>query len=50
MKFINRYDEHDFLNEEYQSDRAYIIVIYRRRRIGKTALITAFGSGNRHIL
>lgn len=48
-KFINRNEERDFLNEEYQKDTASLIVLYGRRRIGKTALITELGN-NKNIL
>lgn len=40
--FVNRYDERNFLNEEYSKDIASLVVIYGRRRIGKTSLITEF--------
>lgn len=37
--FINREKELSFLQEAFSSDRAELIVIYGRRRIGKTELI-----------
>jgi hypothetical protein len=37
--FINREKELSFLHEAFNSDRAELIVIYGRRRIGKTELI-----------
>ncbi|MCT4509487.1 MAG: ATP-binding protein [Tepidibacter sp.] len=41
-KFINRNKELEFLNNEYNQNRSSFIVIYGRRRIGKTALIRQF--------
>ncbi|SFV59263.1 archaeal ATPase, fused to C-terminal DUF234 domain [hydrothermal vent metagenome] len=40
--FINRQDELAVLNREYRSNRASFTVIYGRRRVGKTALITEY--------
>ena len=40
--FINRTQELNFLEKEYESDRASFVVIYGRRRIGKTTLIKEF--------
>jgi AAA+ ATPase superfamily predicted ATPase len=40
--FINREKELSFLEQEYQSDGASFVVIYGRRRIGKTTLIKEF--------
>lgn len=42
-KFINREKELVYLNKEYHSDKASLIVVYGRRRIGKTSLIRQFG-------
>lgn len=42
MKFINRTTEREFLNNEYTSKESSLVIIYGRRRIGKTALITQF--------
>lgn len=42
MKFINRTTEKEFLNREYTSKESSLVIIYGRRRIGKTALITQF--------
>ena len=42
-KFIDRYEEQEFLNDEYKKDTSSLVVLYGRRRIGKTALITEFG-------
>jgi len=37
--FINRERELQFLEERYLSNRAELIIIYGRRRVGKTFLI-----------
>lgn len=41
-KFVNRNSELEFLNDEYEKKRSSFIVIYGRRRIGKTSLIRQF--------
>ena len=40
--FINREHELDELNRQYASEGASFIVIYGRRRVGKTTLIREF--------
>lgn len=40
--FIDRYEELHFLEKEYQRESASLVIVYGRRRIGKTALITEF--------
>lgn len=40
--FVGRKKELDFLNERYNSQKAEFIVLYGRRRIGKTELIHEF--------
>lgn len=42
QKFINRENELKFLKNEYKKDKPFFIVIYGRRRIGKTELIKQF--------
>ena len=42
MKFINRQRERSFLEQEYQREGSSFIVVYGRRRLGKTALIREF--------
>ncbi|MFB6244864.1 MAG: ATP-binding protein [Candidatus Nanohaloarchaea archaeon] len=39
MEFINRERELDFLAEKYSSEQAELIVLYGRRRIGKSELV-----------
>ncbi|MCD5415344.1 MAG: ATP-binding protein [Clostridiales bacterium] len=41
-QFINRLIEKDFLEKEYLQKRSSLVVVYGRRRIGKTALIREF--------
>lgn len=41
-RFINRDKERNFLKNEYQKEKASFVVIYGRRRIGKTELIKEF--------
>jgi AAA+ ATPase superfamily predicted ATPase len=43
--FINREEELDFLNQRYQSKKAEFIVVYGRRRVGKSELIKQFSKG-----
>ncbi len=47
--FIGREYELDFLNERYASNHAELIVLYGRRRVGKTELLTEFCKGKKHI-
>jgi len=42
IRFVNRDYEMSLLNDEWKKNQAQFIVIYGRRRIGKTALITEF--------
>ncbi|MBN2793937.1 MAG: ATP-binding protein [Clostridia bacterium] len=41
-KFVNRSEELDFLNEEYKKNTSSLIILYGRRRVGKTSLIKEF--------
>jgi len=41
-RFINRERELAFLNTEYNKNSSSLVIIYGRRRIGKTALIKNF--------
>lgn len=47
--FINREDELKFLDQRYASGQAELVVLYGRRRVGKTELLTRFCAGKRHI-
>ena len=42
MKFIDREMELETLEQEYASEGASFVVIYGRRRLGKTTLISEF--------
>ncbi len=41
-KFVNRNSERTFLEKEYASARSSFVIVYGRRRTGKTALVTEF--------
>ena len=41
-KFVNRFDELDFLKSQYESSESSLIIMYGRRRVGKTSLIREF--------
>ncbi len=47
--FIGREKELRFLNQCYQSMRAEFIVLYGRRRVGKTELLNEFCKGKPHV-
>ena len=42
MKFVDRKREMALLEREYESDTASLVVVYGRRRVGKTALLAQF--------
>jgi len=47
--FVNRKKELRVLTERLRSRRAELIILYGRRRVGKTELIRSFLKGKRHI-
>ncbi len=47
MRFHDRADELEALERRWRSGRAEYVVLYGRRRIGKTELILRFGEGRR---
>ncbi|RLI75417.1 ATP-binding protein [Archaeoglobales archaeon] len=47
--FVDREFEQGFLNERYNSDRAELIIIYGRRRVGKTRLLQEFVRDKKHL-
>ena len=49
QQFVGREDELAFLNRKYDSQNAEFIVIYGRRRIGKTELIHQFTKDKPHL-
>ena len=42
LRFINREPELDYLNQVFKKQRSSMVIIYGRRRIGKTTLIKEF--------
>lgn len=48
-RFIGRKDELKKLNELYEAEGFHMAVIYGRRRIGKSTLITKFIQGKKAI-
>ncbi len=46
--FINRKEELDFLQNAYNSNKSQLIVLYGRRRVGKTCLLQHFMKGKKH--
>ncbi|MFW6304887.1 MAG: ATP-binding protein [Candidatus Saliniplasma sp.] len=49
MKFVNRSEELDSLEKRYSSDNFEFVVLYGRRRVGKTELIKKFSKDRPHI-
>ena len=47
--FIGRQEELNFLEEKYRSSEGQLIVIYGRRRVGKTETIRKFCEGKKHV-
>lgn len=45
MSFVNRTQELAFLEQHFASDRAEFLVVYGRRRVGKTELLRHFNVG-----
>ncbi len=48
-EFINRKTELEFLKSAYESDRAELIILYGRRRVGKTELIKRSIKGKKSV-
>ena len=47
--FVGRKIELDFLNEKYKSTKSEFVIIYGRRRIGKTELLKQFVKDKKHV-
>ncbi|MBM3134239.1 MAG: helix-turn-helix domain-containing protein [Chloroflexi bacterium] len=47
--FLNRTRELGYLNARYQTSRAEIVVLYGRRRVGKSALLFEWVQGKPHV-
>lgn len=49
MQFIGRQYELDFLNRCYESQKAQLVFLYGRRRVGKTETLFEFAKDKRHV-
>ena len=49
MRFVNRELELDFLNEKWRENIAQLIIIYGKRRVGKTEISIQFAKSKPHI-
>lgn len=51
IKFINREKELDWLNEQYKKaeEEAQLLILYGKRRVGKTELVRRFIDGKEHV-
>ena len=47
--FIGREAELQFLNDKYEENKGQLIVLYGRRRVGKTETLREFCKGKPHI-
>ena len=45
MEFINREYELEFLRKTYREEKSQFIVLYGKRRVGKTSLVKEFAEG-----
>ena len=48
-KFVNRNDELGFLDRKYEDKSAQLVIIYGRRRVGKTELVKKYFQGKEHV-
>lgn len=49
MKLINRVEELSGLEAHWKKQASQLVVIYGKRRVGKTSLIQAFSQGHHHV-
>nr|WP_304319918.1 ATP-binding protein [Bifidobacterium catenulatum] len=49
MTFIGRQDELAFLEDCYANNKAQLVVLYGRRRVGKTELLAQFARNKQHV-
>ncbi|HEV2998589.1 MAG TPA: ATP-binding protein [Solirubrobacteraceae bacterium] len=49
MAFFNRKDELEALDERWSSDRGEFVIVFGRRRVGKSRLVTHWGARRRHL-
>ena len=47
--FIGREAELKFLNDKYKEEKGQLIVLYGRRRVGKTETLREFCKGKPHV-
>lgn len=47
--FYGRNDEIEFLSNRYENNNAQLIVLYGRRRVGKTELLRFFSKDKPHV-
>lgn len=47
--FVNRERELSFLAQHHATEQAELVVLYGRRRVGKTGLLRAFCAGKKHL-
>lgn len=47
--FIGREAELDFLNDKYEEEGGQLVVLYGRRRVGKTETLREFCKGKPHV-
>jgi len=48
-RFINRIEELEFLQSQYNDNTSSLVVVYGRRRVGKTSLINYFVQEKKHL-
>ncbi|MBT1177003.1 ATP-binding protein [Bifidobacterium callimiconis] len=49
MRFIGRANELDYLESSYADKRAQLVIMYGRRRVGKTETLAHFAAGKPHL-
>jgi hypothetical protein len=49
MEFVNREAELDFLNKKWSENKSQLVIIYGKRRVGKTELCIQFAKDKPHI-
>jgi AAA+ ATPase superfamily predicted ATPase len=49
MKFVNRKEELEYLEKVYKEEQARFLIVYGRRRIGKTELLRHFSHDKKHL-
>lgn len=49
MEFVNREAELDFLNKKWSENKSQLVIVYGKRRVGKTELCIQFAKDKPHI-